>query len=110
MVRMFTDFDAHPVDLKLSSIAAVWFGGKTCRSEVGVGVQVACGKFSACTTRSSALAVFPGASVTRLGDAVVDRVAAAPTWVNGVPVPIATPGYPNIVHAEEPVLVKSMFW
>jgi hypothetical protein len=48
--------------------------------------------------------------VTTAGDAAVDRAAAAPTWLNGVPEPSETPGYPNSEHGAEPVFVKSMFW
>jgi hypothetical protein len=50
--------------------------------------------FSACTIRRSAFAVCPGASVTTTGAAVVDRAAAAPTWVAGDPAASDTPGYP----------------
>jgi hypothetical protein len=48
--------------------------------------------------------------VTTAGGAAVDRVAAAPIWVNGVPEPSDTPGYPYRVQEVDPVLVKSMFW
>ena len=76
---------------------------------VAVGVHVEAGKFPACTTRSSAFAVCPGDRVTTVAEAAVDRVADAPTWLNDVPVPMDTPGYPNSVHAADPVFVKSMF-
>ena len=48
--------------------------------------------------------------MTTAGDAAFDRAAAAPTWLNGVPEPSETPGYPYSEHGAEPVLVKSMFW
>jgi hypothetical protein len=60
--------------------------------------------------RSSAFPVAPGASVTTAGPAIVERLAARPTWVTGVPAASDTPGYPYKVQAVVPMLVKSMTW
>ena len=40
----------------------------------------------------------------------VDRDAAAPTWVAGVPLARETPGYPYSVHGPLEMFVNSMTW
>jgi hypothetical protein len=60
--------------------------------------------------RSSVLAVCPGCNVTTVAAAAVDRLAAAPTCVTGVPPASATPGYPNSVQAAFEMFVKSRTW
>jgi hypothetical protein len=42
--------------------------------------------------------------------AAVDRDAAAPTCVTGVPAASATPGYPYSVQVVPEMFVKSMIW
>jgi hypothetical protein len=56
------------------------------------------------------LAVWPGPSVTSAAAVAVDRVAAAPTWLTGVPLASETPGYPYKVHGALEMFVKSMTW
>jgi hypothetical protein len=100
------DETAHPVAVKGSSIAWVWFGGKTFSWAAAVGLQADAGKFSALATPSVALALAPGARVIEAGAFDGLRVAAAPICAPDELVS-ETPGYPNSVHVDAPLLVKS---